>query len=41
MAFLVDDPAGKTASKICHDQPDIERSDHRNPNRVYCGSSFN
>ena len=29
VSYLVDDPPGKAASKIRHDQPDLERSDKK------------
>ena len=29
VSYLVDDPPGKAASKIRHDQPDLERSDNK------------
>ena len=29
VSYLVDDQPGKAASKICHDQPDLERSDNK------------
>ena len=29
MSPLVDDPRGKAASKIRHDQPDLERCDNK------------
>ena len=29
VSYLVDDPSGNAASKIRHDQPDLERSDNK------------